>query len=428
MIRVNVNNIIEIIATEFLIYYFIYKYLGHNMSKKFILCPIMSIAAILFLELNNYNDIMHNTLCLILYFVLPNIIFGSVRYLSIIFGMVGFTSLINMMSNFILSLTELPQLIYTICNITINILVILLLIVLSLNNNIILSIKSLYESSKRIFIVIDIYIWELLLLLSALANLFLAYPHAQIATIVSILIVLSMVVSFVSFFLLISKNMKSIHYQSVNKLVEQNIEEQVNYYNRLSQYNDDLRKFKHDYENLKIGLLAQLKEGNIDEAIKYLNDCSSMISTSDVLYHTGSAVIDSLLFDKANQVKDSSITINFNGLFPQNPMNTADLCAVFGNIIDNAIEACLKLPKADNKNIEIFLSQKHDYIFITFINPVSETVETRDNAIATTKENKNEHGIGLYSVRKILKKYDGHLSLNSDGKVFTTKIDFQIKQ
>lgn len=339
----NINNIVEIIATEFFIYYFICKYLGHNMNKTFILCPTVTILMTVLLEMSNYTDIIYFFTCLILYFILPNIIFCSVKYISIIIGMVGFTSLINMMSNFILSLTELPQLIYALCHITINILVILLLIVLSLNNNIILSIKSLYESSKRIFIVIDIYIWELLLLLTALANLFLAYPHAQIATIVSILIVLSMVVSFVSFFLLISKNMKSIHYQSVNKLVEQNIEEQVNYYNRLSQYNDDLRKFKHDYENLKIGLLAQLKEGNIDEAVNFLNDCSSMISTSDVLYHTGSPVIDSLLFDKANQVKDSNITINFNGIFPQNPMNTADLCAVFGNIVDNAIEACRKL-------------------------------------------------------------------------------------
>ncbi|MGN1112460.1 MAG: sensor histidine kinase [Acutalibacteraceae bacterium] len=262
----------------------------------------------------------------------------------------------------------------------------------------------------------------------ALSNLFIVYPHAQIANFVTILIVLSMIVSFISFFLLISKNMKSIHYQSVNKLVEQNIEEQVNYYNRLSQYNDDLRKFKHDYENLKIGLLAQLNEGNIDEAVKFLNDCSSMISNSDVLYHSGNPVIDSLLFDKANQVKDSNITINFNGLFPQNPMNTADLCAVFGNIIDNAIEACLKLPKDENKNIEIFLSQKHDYIFITFINPVLNTVEIKNNTVATTKDNKDEHGIGLYSVRKILKKYDGHLSLISDNKVFTTKIDFRIAQ
>lgn len=424
----NINNIVEIIATEFLIYYFVYKYLGHSINKKFILCPVAVILLTALLEMSNYADIIYFSVCLILYFILPCIIFKSIKYLPVLFGIVGGVSLINVISHFLFSLTECTNLISSLCYICANILLMLFIFLISLNKSIILSFKTLFNNSGKIFIIIDIYIWELVLLLSALVNLFLAYPHAQIATLVSILIVLSMVISFISFFLLISKNMKSIHYQSVNKLVEQNIEEQVNYYNRLSQYNDDLRKFKHDYENLKIGLLAQLKEGNIDEAIKILNDCSSMISTSDLLYHTGSPVIDSLLFDKANQVKDSNITINFNGLFPQNPMNTADLCAVFGNIIDNAIEACLKLPKADNKNIEIFLSQKHDYIFITFINPVLDTVEIRDNAVATTKENKKEHGIGLYSVRKILKKYDGHLSLNSDDKVFTTKIDFQIRQ
>lgn len=423
----NVNNIVEIIATEFSVYYFIYKYLGHNMNKKFILCPITTLLLIVSLETTSYSDIIYLITCLILYFLLPNIIFQSGKYLSIVIGIVGFTSLINMMSNFILTLTELPDLMYALCHIIINIFVILLLIIFSLNKNIIFSLKSLYESSKRIFIIIDIYIWELLCLLCALGNLFLAYPHAQIATLVSILIVISMIVSFVTFFLLISKNMKSLHYQSISEMAEHNIEEQLNYYNRLSQYNEDLRKFKHDYQNLQIGLLAQLKEGNIDEAIKFLNDCNSMVSTSDILYHTGNTVIDSLLFDKINQVKDKNITINFNGVFPENPMNNADLCAVFGNIIDNAIESCLRLPESANRNIEIFLIKKHDYLFITFMNPVLEAADINDNSIATSKDNKKEHGIGLYSVKKILKKYDGHLTLDSTDTAFTTKIDFQIK-
>lgn len=424
----NVNSFVEVITAEFLIYYLIYKFLGHNMNKKFILCPIVTAVLFILLELIDYAYIIYAGVCLVLYFLLPCIIFHSRKYVSVIIGIVGSISLINMMSNFILSLTELSDLIFTICHIIINNLIILCIILLSLNKNIISSFRLLYKNSKRIFIIIDIYIWELFLVITALTSLFLSYPHAQIATLVSILIVLSMVISFVTFFLLISKNMKSIHYQSINKQVEKNIEEQLNYYNRLSQYNDDLRKFRHDYKNLQIGLLAQLKEGNVDEAIKFLNDCNSMVSTSDVMFHTGSAVIDSLLFDKQSQLKDNNITLNFNGMFPQNPMNPADLCAVFGNIVDNAVEACLNLPKAQAKNIEIFLTPQQDYLFISFINPVAEKAEINNNSVATTKDNKHEHGIGLYSVKKILKKYDGHLSINCTNTTFTTRIDFRIKE
>lgn len=423
----NVNNIVEIIATEFSIYYFIYKYLGHNMNKKFILCPIITATSILLLELNNYSDIIYAIVCLTLYFLLPYIILRSIKYLSVTLGIVGSVSLTNMMSNFIISLTELPDLIYAVCHIVINILLILCIILFSLNKNILSGFKLMYKNSKRIFMVVDIYIWELVFLLSALGNLFIAYPHAQIATLVSILIVLSMVISFITFFLLISKNMKSIHYQSINKQVERNIEEQINYYNRLSQYNDDLRKFRHNYQNLQIGLLAQLKEGNIDEAIKFLNDCNSMVSASDVIFHTGNTVIDSLLFDKLSQVKDTNITLNFNGVFPENPMNTADLCVVFGNLVDNAIEACLKLPEDHIKNIEIFLTPQQDYLFINFMNPVTEKVIIKNNTVTSTKDNKEDHGIGLYSVKKILKKYDGHLTMDCSNTTFTTRIDFRIK-
>lgn len=423
----NINNIIEILATEFSIYYVIYKFLGHNMNKKFILCPIITVVSILLLELNNYADIIFAIVSLALYFLLPCIIFHSIKYLSVTFGIVGSVSLINMMSNFILSLTGVSDLIYTICHIVINLCLILCILLISLKKNNISVFRLLYENSKRIFVVIDIYIWELLFLITALTALFISYPHAQIATLVSILIVISMVISFITFFLLISKNMKSIHYQSINKQVERNIEEQLNYYNRLSQYNNDLRKFRHDYKNLQIGLLARLKEGNIDEAIKFLNDCNSMVSTSGVIFHTGNTIIDSMLFDKLSQVKDTNITLSFNGVFPENPMNAADLCAVFGNLVDNTIEACLRLPENHTKNIEIHLMPQQDYLFISFMNPVTEKVKINNNSVATTKGNKDNHGIGLYSVKKILKKYDGHLTMDCSNTTFTTKIDFRIK-
>lgn len=420
-------HIIEIITTEFFVYYLLYKYLGHNINKRFILCPIVTILLIISLEIINYEPPIHIIIQCILYYLLPSIIIKSGKHMSAMIGIVGISTLINSVTYLFISLTNMSDPFYNLCHITINLLTIPILILLSLNKNLISKFRSLYKNSKRIFVIIDIYIWELMFLTLTLTVLFMHYPHAQIANFVTILIVLSIVISFISFFLLISKNMNSIHYQSINKLYEQNIEEQVNYYNRLSQYNDDLRKFKHDYHNLQLGLLAELKKGNIDEAIKYLNDCSNMVNTSDLRYHTGNSVIDSMLFDKSNQVKNKNITINFNGLFPQNPMSTADLCAVFGNIIDNALDACLKLPESDNKNIEIFLQQRQDYIFITFINPVMDTVEIKNNSITTTKDNKKEHGIGLYSVKKILKKYDGHLDLSCMDNLFTTKFDFQIK-
>ena len=182
----NVNNIVEIIATEFSIYYFIYKYLGHNMNKKFILCPTVTAVLIVLLEKNNYSDILFFITYLTLYFLLPIIIIKSKKYLSIMVGISGVLSLINMMSNFILSLTELPDLIYTLCHIIINLFVILCIVLLSLNKNIISGFRLLYKNSKRIFIVIDIYIWELLLLITALTALFLIFVRVKISEPVSI--------------------------------------------------------------------------------------------------------------------------------------------------------------------------------------------------------------------------------------------------
>ena len=61
------------------------------------------------------------------------------------------------------------------------------------------------------------------------------------------------------------------------------------------------------------------------------------------------------------------------------------------------------------------------------MNPVTEKVIINNNSVTTTKDNKDDHGIGLYSVKKILKKYDGHLTMSCSNTTFTTRIDFRIK-
>ena len=85
------------------------------------------------------------------------------------------------------------------------------------------------------------------------------------------------------------------------------------------------------------------------------------------------------------------------------PISPTDICIIWGNILDNAIEACERLPKA-NREIRLSIIWEKDSIICKIVNPNPNT----DNPmLKTTKKDKEHHGIGLDSVQKTLSKYHG---------------------
>ena len=101
-----------------------------------------------------------------------------------------------------------------------------------------------------------------------------------------------------------------------------------------------------------------------------------------------------------------SVDKNIRGL------TQTELCCVLGNLLDNAIEAELKLSKAQRK-IEIKI--------VMIAESVLQDVQKVKN-IGTTKQDAENHGFGLKSVREIVKKYDGFMDLYEDSGCFCVHI------
>ena len=65
-------------------------------------------------------------------------------------------------------------------------------------------------------------------------------------------------------------------------------------------------------------------------------------------------------------------------------------------------------------------------MFLTISNPVVENIKIHNNSIKTSKQDKRDHGFGLYSLKKIIQKYDGKLSLTCNNNLFHTKIELTL--
>lgn len=201
---------------------------------------------------------------------------------------------------------------------------------------------------------------------------------------------------------------------------------QSRFYSQLSKSNFELRRFKHNYKNTNIALTKLLSEGKSDEALKLIEAQNQELNSTSVQFDTGNGIVDALFTDKQNQADKINTTIKFEGAVPGNAIDAVDLCIIFGNPLDNAIEACSEIDTDTPKEIHIRCVCNSGFAFIEMTNPVQKKVEIRGNLPETTKPDKEMHGFGLYSLEKVIKKYDGKVTCECDETAFKLSMEFSI--
>jgi sensor histidine kinase regulating citrate/malate metabolism len=89
-----------------------------------------------------------------------------------------------------------------------------------------------------------------------------------------------------------------------------------------------------------------------------------------------------------------------------------EICALFSNLLDNAIEANQKLPSGQERWINLSCIRKNKILVISLSNAQERTTETvRHEMPETTKADKKQHGFGLRSVNRVIKAYDGYMEI-----------------
>lgn len=207
---------------------------------------------------------------------------------------------------------------------------------------------------------------------------------------------------------------------------EQQIRAQAEHYKNLADANYEVRRFRHDFKNIRIAIEKLLAQGSYDEALALIRQCSDSLENPGgfhPIFDTGNGIADALLTDKQEKAAQRNTQIVFQGAIPPMSLSPTDLCVILGNSLDNALDACQKLPNGDSKTISVDCKCCGGFLFLSITNPIAEKVTIRDNHIATTKENKTLHGFGLYSLHSIVKKYDGNIQLTSTEETFTISID-----
>lgn len=194
---------------------------------------------------------------------------------------------------------------------------------------------------------------------------------------------------------------------------------------KLSRENINIINIKcHD---LKYRISKISKIENSEDQKEYIESIRNAVAIYDNIYQTGNDALDlvltekSLLCDEYN-IKLSSM-IDGSAL---NFMNTTDVYALFGNLLDNAIESVMKEADEEKRIISIQMSRKNQGYHIHIDNYCNDNIVFDEGLPITTKEDKAYHGFGVRSIKYIVDKYKGDMLMRAGEQRFQVDILFYI--
>ena len=202
------------------------------------------------------------------------------------------------------------------------------------------------------------------------------------------------------------------------------VKEQIKHYNDITAAQAHTRKLKHDLANHIISIKSYVEDGKKDECLKYLDSLTDYANINSDIIDTGNSVIDAIFTAKRNLACERNIDFFADMQIPENlKINSSDCCVIFGNALDNAIEACGKVQ--GDKYIKVSLVYRDNSLMCKIADSMSEA---KNPLLKTTKADKINHGIGLKNIRETLNKYSSMFRVEQNaGEFVLSFIIYEIK-
>jgi len=238
------------------------------------------------------------------------------------------------------------------------------------------------------------------------------YLTSEMAITISLCVMF--IISFLALYLLHKITKKSDEIMTTNLKLQQ-IEMEHKQNQDMAIVVEDLRALRHDMNN-HMGILQGLLSAQAyDDANAYLATITKELTVANSFTFTENKVLSVLLNNKSSKARQLNIAFDTEILNSSTPFSDRDLCAVIGNILENAIEA-----SSNHTKPYIYFSmrtQKTDtdkHLVIQCDNTYSVTPIFENGNLITTKENKSYHGIGTKTIRSIIENYGGTVDFIAD--------------
>ncbi len=179
------------------------------------------------------------------------------------------------------------------------------------------------------------------------------------------------------------------------------------------------RMYRHDMRHHDAIIREYIADGEYEEALKYLDDHAKLIEKTQLQIWSGSKIINAVLRAAERRAEAAGIRFTASVRIPSElPISDTDIGTIFGNLLDNAIEAAENVEP--DPYISVRAETRESMLYAEIRNSMSgQTVFTSNNRPRTTKKN---GGTGLRSVNTILQENGGGLKLRQSGSEFIAQV------
>lgn len=228
-----------------------------------------------------------------------------------------------------------------------------------------------------------------------------------------------MIVYFLTF-ILFDKFNQIVRLNHEKELLMQNMAIKENYYEEVEENNQQFRKLRHDFKN-QLLTLYYLTEKDIEAARESIQAMFAELKVNDDAVTTKNIALHSICSIKFAMAKERGIPVEYKIRIPEKiTMDYGEMGVLYGNLLDNAIEACERCAKEDK--YLLFTTELLEENLIIYMQNSRAESDIENEAGTTKKHDRKNHGIGLKSIQKIVTRYHGVLKIKEETKYFTVKI------
>ena len=191
-------------------------------------------------------------------------------------------------------------------------------------------------------------------------------------------------------------------------------------YEEMKAYMNYSREMRHNFRQHILVLSGLTESGRIDELREYLSQFADSVSSGYKVYCANPA-IDAVASHYDRIAREQSTAVTWSLELPADlPVKEADYCAIFGNLIENALNAVKSLP-AEQRSVKVVSSMLSKFMTgLSIDNPYTGTIAFGKNGLPISGE--DGHGIGLVSVMNTVNRYGGSMNITAEGGTFSVDI------
>lgn len=222
------------------------------------------------------------------------------------------------------------------------------------------------------------------------------------------IIMISVILINILIFLIFSQFAKQNTIELNNTILKTKLAEEEQKLKESIEWSKSVRTLRHDLNNHMIIIKKYIENNENNNALEYINKISKNIRNIPSFANTDNQAFNAIFDLKYMICQKQNIDLK---CYIQKNLNNFDdtvFCTVFGNIMDNAIEA---EKKEDKKEIKILIKSSEKALYLTVQNKISKSILKNNNLLKTSKDDKINHGLGLYSIKRTIENNKGIMDI-----------------